>query len=172
MFLNKIKNFLVFSFFIFLLSTKASSIEKIEGVPSVTDGDTIKINGNKIRLFGIDAPEVKQSCKKPFISFSFYNLYKKYNCGVISTEKLRDKVSNKKISCLISNKDRYGRFIGECFYNKLNLNSWMVKNGYAVAYLKYSKKFVAQENQAKKNKLGIWQGPFINPWEWRKKNKN
>ena len=66
MFLNKIKNFLVFSFFIFLLSTKASSIEKIEGVPSVTDGDTIKINGNKIRLFGIDAPEVKQSCKKPF----------------------------------------------------------------------------------------------------------
>ena len=172
MFLNKIKNFLVFSFFIFLLSTKASSIEKIEGVPSVTDGDTIKINGNKIRLFGIDAPEVKQSCKKPFISFSFYSLYKKYNCGVISTEKLRDKISNKKISCLISNKDRYGRFIGECFYKKLNLNSWMVKNGYAVAYLKYSKKFVAQENQAKKNKLGIWQGPFINPWEWRKKNKN
>ena len=172
MFLNKIKNFLVFSFFIFLLSTKASSIEKIEGVPSVTDGDTIKINGNKIRLFGIDAPEVKQSCKKPFISFSFYSLYKKYNCGVISTEKLRDKISNKKISCLISNKDRYGRFIGECFYKKLNLNSWMVKNGYAAAYLKYSKKFVAQENQAKKNKLGIWQGPFINPWEWRKKNKN
>ena len=172
MFLNKIKNFLVFSFFIFLLSTKASSIEKIEGVPSVTDGDTIKINGNKIRLFGIDAPEVKQSCKKPYISFSFYSLYKKYNCGVISTEKLRDKISNKKISCLISNKDRYGRFIGECFYKKLNLNSWMVKNGYAVAYLKYSKKFVAQENQAKKNKLGIWQGPFINPWEWRKKNKN
>ena len=172
MFLNKIKNFLVFSFFIFLLSTKASSIEKIEGVPSVTDGDTIKINGNKIRLFGIDAPEVKQSCKKPYISFSFYSLYKKYNCGVISTEKLRDKISNKKISCLISNKDRYGRFVGECFYKKLNLNSWMVKNGYAVAYLKYSKKFVAQENQAKKNKLGIWQGPFINPWEWRKKNKN
>ena len=172
MFLNKIKNFLVFSFFIFLLSTKASSIEKIEGVPSVTDGDTIKINGNKIRLFGIDAPEVKQSCKKPYISFSFYSLYKKYNCGVISTEKLRDKISNKKISCLISNKDRYGRFIGECFYKKLNLNSWMVKNGHAVAYLKYSKKFVAQENQAKKNKLGIWQGPFINPWEWRKKNKN
>ena len=172
MFLNKIKNFLVFSFFIFLLSTKASSIEKIEGVPSVTDGDTIKINGNKIRLFGIDAPEVKQSCKKPYISFSFYSLYKKYNCGVISTEKLRDKISNKKISCLISNKDRYGRFIGECFYKNLNINSWMVKNGYAVAYLKYSKKFVAQENQAKKNKLGIWQGPFINPWEWRKKNKN
>jgi len=48
----------------------------------------------------------------------------------------------------------------------------MVKNGYAVAYLKYSKKFVAQEKQAKKNKLGVWQGPFINPWEWRKKNKN
>ena len=48
----------------------------------------------------------------------------------------------------------------------------MVKNGHAVAYLKYSKKFVAQENQAKKNKLGVWQGPFVNPWEWRKKNKN
>ena len=67
MFLNKIKNFLVFSFFIFLLSTKVSSTEKIEGLPSVTDGDTIKINGNKIRLFGIDASIPNNLILFPFI---------------------------------------------------------------------------------------------------------
>ena len=53
---------------------------------------------------------------------------------------------------------------------KININKWMVSNGYAVAYKKYSKKFVAQENIAKKEKLGLWAGTFEMPWEWRKKN--
>ena len=87
MFLNKIKNFLVFSFFIFLLSTKASSIEKIEGVPSVTDGDTIKINGNKIRLFGIDAQEVKQSCKNHLFLIIYKIYIKNKNTVIIQQRK-------------------------------------------------------------------------------------
>ena len=143
-------------------------LKKIEGLAIITDGDTIKISNQKIRLFGIDAPEMKQKCKKPFISISFLTLNKAKE--LLITNKLKKKIFNKEISCVVTNKDRYGRFIGECFYKNMNINSWMVQNGYALAYLKYSKKFQNQELIAKKNKLGIWQ--FEKPWDWRKKNRN
>ena len=80
------------------------------------------------------------------------------------------KINNKFIMCKTKYKDRYNRFIGECFKDKTNINRWMVLNGYAVAYKRYSKKFVAQENLAKKENLGLWTGTFEMPWEWRKKN--
>ena len=67
-------------------------------------------------------------------------------------------------------KDRYKRFIAECYKDKRNINSWMVRNGYAVAYRKYSKKFIMQENMAKKEKLGLWAGAFDMPWDYRRKN--
>ena len=110
--------------------------------------------------------------QKTFYIYFFFDFKKEYDCGVVSTNKLKKKIFNKEISCVVTNKDRYGRFIGECFYKNMNINSWMVENGYALAYLKYSKKFQNQEFNAKKNKLGIWQGLFEKPWDWRKKNKN
>ena len=88
----------------------------------------------------------------------------------ISTDKLKKKINNKLLICKWSNKDRYKRYIAECFKDKTNLNAWMVRNGYAVAYRKYSKKFVSQEIYAKKEKLGIWSGTFIMPWDYRKNN--
>ena len=80
-------------------------------------------------------------------------------------------IKSNNIDCKIKGIDRYKRIIGECYKNKTNINSWMVRNGYAVAYTKYSKKFVAQQNLAKKEKLGIWVGSFEMPWDWRKKYK-
>ena len=74
------------------------------------------------------------------------------------------------MSCKWKNKDRYKRFIAECFKNKVNINEWMVRNGYAIAYVKYSKKFIFQENIAKREKLGLWAGSFEKPWDYRKKN--
>ena len=136
----------------------------------VIDGDTIKIEKNKIRLFGIDAPEKNQQCQKPWLSISFLTFNKSYQCGKISTSKLKIKINNKFIICKSINKDRYNRFIAECYKDKININKWMVLNGYAVAYKKYSKKFVVQENIAKKEKLGLWSGTFEMPWVWRKKN--
>ena len=76
----------------------------------------------------------------------------------------------KKLNCNILDVDRYKRLIGECFKRNINLNSWMVSNGYAVAYRKYSKKYVSDEINAKNNKLGIWQGKFEMPWDYRRKN--
>lgn len=141
----------------------------LEGVPRVIDGDSLEINNNKIRLFGIDAPEKKQICKKPFLSISFLNFQKKYKCGLISTIKLKNLIGNKIIKCISESKDKYNRFLSICYLEKKNINSWLVKNGYAVAYKKYSKKFILEEQYARKNKLGIWQGAFQYPEEWRKK---
>ena len=80
------------------------------------------------------------------------------------------KINKQKLNCNILDVDRYKRLIGECFKRNINLNSWMVSNGYAVAYRKYSKKYVSDEINAKNNKLGIWQGKFEMPWDYRRKN--
>ena len=143
------------------LNTKIIANE-ILGFPIIIDGDTIKILNNKIRLHGIDAPEKKQRCTKN---------KKNYNCGTIATKALSRKISKKLVKCLNQeNKDRYNRFIGVCFVENEDLNKWMVKNGHAVAYRRYSKDYVLDEKFAKTNKLGVWSGTFLKPEKWRKFN--
>ena len=138
---------------------------------SVIDGDTIKIGKEKIRLFGIDAPEMKQICKNKNND--------PYACGITSKNFLSYLIedaneNNEKIYCYYSERDKYNRIIGECFIgtiSKTNINKMMVGNGHAVAYLKYSEKYLDVQNIAKNKKSGIWKGTFDLPEEWRKKNK-
>ncbi len=162
---------ILFSFLI-LLTLPAISIsdEKvISGKAKVIDGDTITINKKKIRLFGIDAPEKKQICKKIYINFLIFNFKKNYKCGEQSTYALQKKIKDKKVKCTLEkNKDRYKRNIGTCFVKKQDINKWLVKNGHALAYKRYSKKYVLDEQYAKENKLGIWEGTFIEPEKWRR----
>ena len=135
---------------------------EIYGLPVITDGDTIKISNNKIRLHGIDAPEKNQNCTKH---------KKEYNCGTVATEALIKKISKNVVKCLIQkNKDRYNRFIGVCFVDQKDLNKWMVSNGFAIAYRRYSKDYILDEEFAKKNTLGLWSGSFMKPEKWRKLN--
>ena len=165
----KIFLILIISFF---LALTLNSTE-INGVPKIIDGDTVHINTKKIRLEGIDAPEIKQQCKKPFLKVSTIiglEFNKNYSCGVIAKKKLIDKIGSSKIKCISSSKDRYERFLATCYMGKINLNKWMVRNGYALAYKKYSKDYVRDEEYAKKNKLGVWEGSFIMPEKWRKLN--
>jgi|TARA_B100001094_G_scaffold293239_1_gene312984 endonuclease YncB( thermonuclease family) len=144
-----------------ILSSKISAAE-ISGVPNITDGDTIKILNKRIRLHGIDAPEKKQICIKNS---------KEYNCGKEATTVLFKKTKAKRVTCKVQDKlDRYKRYIGVCFVEDVNLNRWMVRNGYAVAFRRYSKDYIKDENYAKKNKLGLWSGTFIHPEKWRKLN--
>ena len=146
---------------LFVLSLRAIAGE-ISGVPSITDGDTIKILNKRIRLHGIDAPESKQLCKKNS---------KEYRCGIIATEALVKKINKNQVRCIVQDRlDRYKRYIGVCFVEAINLNQWMVRNGHAVAYRRYSKDYIKDEDYAKKNKLGLWSGDFINPEKWRKLN--
>ena len=153
---------LVFTAVVLLsLNTKIIAGE-ISGFAVVTDGDTIKILHNKIRLYGIEAPEKKQKCTKNA---------KKYNCGIVATEMLIKKISKNTVKCVTQkNKDRYNRFIGVCFVKQEDINKWMVRNGYAVAYKRYSEDYILDENFAKTNKLGLWSGSFLKPEKWRKLN--
>ena len=164
------KIFLSIIFFIFSFY-QVSKSEIIYGEATVVDGDTIKINDNKIRLFGIDAPEKKQMCKKIFLSISFFSFEKDYPCGVISTQKLKNLLNKKIIKCYVEGKDIFKRKLAICFRNKLNINSWLVRNGHAVSYKKYSKKYSREEIEAKNDRLGVWQGKFEMPWDWRKNVK-
>ena len=83
----------------------------------------------------------------------------------------KKKINNKVITCKILDIDRYKRLIGECYKRNLNLNSWLVSNGYAVAYRKYSKKYISKEINAKSEKKGLWQGKFEMPWDFRRKKR-
>tara|TARA_B100000029_G_scaffold156950_1_gene152201 strand:+ start:114 stop:629 length:516 start_codon:yes stop_codon:yes gene_type:complete len=162
---------ILFSLLILLiLPTYSIGAEKtILGKTKVIDGDTIKINKKKIRLFGIDAPERKQICKKKYANFLIFNFQKNYKCGEVSTLALMKKLKDKEVKCVLEkNKDKYKRNIGTCYINNLDINKWLVKNGYAIAYKRYSKKYVLDEQYAKKNKLGIWRGAFIEPEKWRR----
>ena len=165
------KKLLIKIFLLLLFFPQGIKSEIISGIPKVIDGDTIMINKNKIRFYGIDAPEKKQLCVRNYLKLSFFSFQKKYHCGEISERKLKKLIKNKNIKCFVEGKDRYKRKIAECYRDKLNINSWMVRNGFAVAYTKYSNKYLIQEVQAKQEKLGIWQGKFEMPWDWRKNVK-
>ena len=155
----------------FSLLANFVNAETISGIAKIIDADTIKINNNKIRLFGIDAPERDQLCKKKYLSIIIFRFYKNYKCGEESTLFLKKYLNDKLIKCNIQGKDQYKRYIAICYKNNKDISSWLVKKGYAVSYRKYSKKYLNEEVYAKENKLGIWRGKFEMPWDWRKKNK-
>ena len=125
----------------------------------VIDADTIKIGNEKIRFSGIDAPELNQDCFKN---------EKKILCGVLAKKALLKKIGNKVPKCIIEGKDIYKRILAECFVNGDSLSKFLVRNGYAFAYRKYSKKFIEDEEFARKNKLGLWSMRFEYPWKFRK----
>ena len=128
---------------------------------TVVDGDTIKLGDVKIRFSGIDAPEINQTCVAS---------EGKVACGKISRDILITKVTNNKISCTDEGKDFYGRVLGECFVNGESLSRYLVREGFAFAYRKYSDKFISDEEYAKSNRLGMWSMKFQYPWDYRKSN--
>jgi len=125
----------------------------------VIDGDTIVLNGEKIRFSGIDTPELKQTCLKN---------YKKVNCGMFAKVLLVKKIGNNTPKCIREGKDIYKRTLAECFVKGESLSSFLVRRGYAFAYRKYSTKFIKDEEFAKANKLGMWAMKFQYPWDFRK----
>ena len=125
----------------------------------VVDGDTIVLNGEKIRFTGIDTPELKQTCLQD---------NQKVSCGMIAKKLLAEKISNATLECISEGKDAYKRTLAECFVNGESLSKFLVRSGYAFAYRKYSTKFIEDEEYAKTNKLGMWAMKFQYPWDFRK----
>ena len=125
----------------------------------VVDGDTIVLNGEKIRFSGIDTPELKQTCM---------NGDQKIFCGKNAKMLLIKKIGTKTPECISEGKDAYKRTLAECFVNGESLSAFLVRSGYAFAYRKYSDKFIKDEEFAEENKLGMWAMTFQYPWDFRK----
>jgi endonuclease YncB( thermonuclease family) len=138
----------------------SNTTRTVAGRASIVDGDTVDIRGVRIRFNGIDAPESSQSCRDRIGS--------QYPCGRRATLALSDKIDGQNLSCDVLGQDQYGRSLATCNLGTLDLNGWMVSSGWALAYRHYSTAYVGAEEQAQATRVGIWEGAFTPPWEWRR----
>lgn len=151
-------------FLALLISAGQANAEDITvGRASIVDGDTLDIHGQRFRLQGIDAPESRQFCED--------ESGEPYRCGQQAALALADFIGQANVACRHEAKDRYGRTVATCFKGDLDLNRWMVAQGYAMAYRRYSKEYVPDEDAARQAHRGIWRGNFQPPWEWRRSKK-
>lgn len=132
---------------------------QLVGIPSVIDGDTLEIHGIQVRLYGIDAPEMGQLCTDA--------RGQRYRCGARAANELANFIARRTISCTRRSTDRYGRTVAVCFLGSTNLNEWMVQQGWALAYVRYSRAYMAAQRQAVASRRGLHQGSFEAPWDWR-----
>jgi len=134
------------------------------GRASVIDGDTVQIAGERIRLWGMDAPESAQQCTG--------RDGRSWPCGRRAAAALDDHLLNQTVRCTRKDTDRYGRTVAECFVQGQSVNRWLVRQGWAVAYREYSTAYVAEETQARGERRGIWQGTFQMPAEYRRAQRS
>jgi endonuclease YncB( thermonuclease family) len=147
---------------IFANSVQAETAHRViaEGQASVVDGDTLVVDGKEITLYGIDAPELKQTCE-------FRK--KTIRCGVLSSDALRDLITGAhKVSCTDRGRDREGLRLGLCSADGFDIGRNMVHTGWALAWRRYSRMYIKVEEKAMAAKRGLWRGPFEMPWKWRK----
>ncbi len=166
MIIFKINNFYLIIIFIYIF---LSIFNPVNGQDiKVIDGDTIHLDGEKIRFSGIDTPESYYRGKRQQCAFDKVKVF----CGYWSKIVLIEKIGNNKVTCIKEDEpDRFNRILAECFVNNESLSKYLVRSGYAFAFRRYSKKFVEDEEFAKANKLGLWQTEFQFPWDFRKNPK-
>ncbi|TXN21426.1 thermonuclease family protein [Methylobacterium sp. WL19] len=154
------KSILVPALVLVLSLAPAFAAEPITGGASVVDGDTLDIGGTRIRLHGIDAPESAQLCNR--------KAGETFRCGQTAALALADRIGSAPVSCDPRDIDKYGRTVAVCRKGAEDLNAWLVAQGHAVAYRRYSEDYITAEDTAKAGKLGIWAGSFTTPGDWRK----
>ena len=137
--------------------------DEVSGIPSITDGNSIRIGNLRIRIHGNDAPERRQLCRSA--------QGKDRHCGQASTHALAALVGRRPVRCLKRDVDRYGRLVAQCFGGSTDLGAEQVRQGWAVTCRRYSRAYVAQEDQARRARRGIWAGEFQMPWDWRLQNR-
>lgn len=135
----------------------------IKGRATVVNGDTLKMNGRRVRLFGIEAPDMDQLCASKTGA--------SYNCGQVAARNLKKIISSSPLECKIKEQDAEGNVIAACSNGQYDLGVAMVASGWAVAYRKFSQVYVPYENQAQAKKAGLWAGRFYMPWDWRASQK-
>jgi endonuclease YncB( thermonuclease family) len=128
----------------------------------VVDGDSIEIGGARIRLDGIDAPELDQSCTDA--------RGQPWSCGRMAARELRSHIAGRELHCAPSRSDRYNRAVAVCSLpDGSDLNGWMVRAGWALAYGRAGS-YRSQQQEAQAARRGLWAGTFMPPWEWRQRH--
>lgn len=143
-----------------LAPSLAYAAQNIIGQASIIDGDTLEIHGQRIRLWGIDAPESSQLCRN--------NNSDLYRCGAEAANKLSAFTSGKVVSCVPVDRDRYRRVVARCSVNGIDMAEWLVGNGLALDWPRYShRRYRSIQDSARREEKGIWAGTWTPPWEYR-----
>ena len=147
---------------LFIATThSADGAEFMVGPVRVVDGDTVYMGKERIRLQGIDTPERGQRCLD--------GKGVSYRCGRAATLALRGMVGDNYVMCVTEGRGKYGRALGTCYtMDGVDLNGWLVRHGYALAYRKYNLRYTAEEAAAWREDLGMHAGRYVAPWDWRK----
>ena len=127
---------------------------------TITDGDTLKLNGTIYRLWGIDAPETKQDCPDG------------WPAGRLATTKLQALIQGKTVACEAKDTDRYGRTVAICRAGGEDLGAIMVREGMAWAFIRYSRDYVDQEAAARAEGLGVHAHECAPAWDWRARSRS
>lgn len=144
-----------------LLPLPALAQQTVSGPARAIDGDTLEVQGQRIRLLGIDAPESGQACRDAQGT--------PYPCGERARMAMAQMIAGQQVSCTVERADRYGRGLAVCRAGGLDLNAEMVRRGAAVAYI--DRRYQAQEQEARQARRGIWAGAFERPEDWRRANR-
>lgn len=141
-----------------VLCASPAAAATVSGPATVIDGDTLEIEGQRIRLFGIDAPEANQQC---------YRGAESWACGQASADELRGLIGTSELTCSGHEVDQYGRLLAACTMAAMDLNKLMVAQGWAIAFRRYSDAYVVDQARAQGAKLGMWSSTFVSPEEHR-----
>lgn len=141
------------------LPIPSGPLKTLNGPVYVIDGDTLVLGKKRIRLKGIDAPEIQQQCVRAGSG---------YDCGQEARNILRGRIGRSPIRCETEGRDQYGRDLAHCYLGQTDLNGWMVEQGWAASYGDYQR----EEREARRNRRGIWAGQFEQPSQWRKEHRN
>ncbi len=131
----------------------------LSGPARIIDGDTIAIGDARIRLEGIDAPELGQTCQRPELDV--------WDCGAAAARELSELIEGRHVQCESTGNDKYGRMLGICHVGPLELNAELVRRGLAWAFVRYSRRLVSVEAEARALKRGVWQTHNEPPWAYR-----
>ncbi len=143
--------------------TRAPRQSEVQGLAQVHDGDTVTVMGVRIRLFGIDAPEMDQICEMPDGS--------DWACGVWSRDQVRAVIDERDLRCVKQDWDKYGRMVARCYLGDQDLARVLAQDGIVFAYANYSRDYIVDEKAAAVAGRGLWQAQTISPAEFRRQKR-